>query len=103
MTQRHWPEGPDRVSTELRRALDQAALRGPDDMTLRRGWAAVANPPEPESTRRSFWFAGGVASTAVLGIVAAVWLWPRAAERAPSARRGSWRTPRPSPVRAPGT
>ncbi len=47
-------------------------------MTLRRGWAAVANPPEPESTRRSFWFAGGVASTAVLGIVAAVWLWPRA-------------------------
>lgn len=86
MTQRHWPEGSDRVSTELRRALDQAALRGPDDMTLRRGWAAVANPPEPESPHRSFWFAGGVASTAVLGIVAAVWLWPRAAERAPSAR-----------------
>lgn len=86
MTQRHWPEGSDRVSTELRRALDQAALRGPDDMTLRRGWAAVANPPQPESPHRSFWFAGGVASTAVLGIVAAVWLWPRAAERAPSAR-----------------
>ncbi|MFL5307462.1 MAG: FecR domain-containing protein [Polyangia bacterium] len=86
MTQRHWPEGSDRVSTELRRALDQAALRGPDDMTLRRGWAAVANPPEPESTRRSFWFAGGVASTAVLGVVAAVWLWPRAPERAPAAR-----------------
>ncbi|MES1164911.1 MAG: FecR domain-containing protein, partial [Verrucomicrobiota bacterium] len=86
MTQRHWPEGSDRVATELRRALDQAALRGPDDMTLRRGWAAVANPPEPESTRRSFWFAGGVASTAVLGIVAAVWMWPRTAERAPAGR-----------------
>jgi hypothetical protein len=83
---RGWPEGSDRVSTELRRALDQAALRGPDDVTLRRGWAAVANPPDPPSTRRSFWFAGGVASTAVLGIVAAVWLWPRAAERAPSGR-----------------
>ena len=81
MTQRHWPEGSDHAVTELRRALDQAALRGPDDMTLRRGWAAVANPPEPESARRSFWFAGGVASTAVLGVVAAIWLWPRAAER----------------------
>lgn len=81
--QTRWPEGPDQVSVELRRALDEAALRGPDDMTLRRGWAAVANPPEPprRTNRRGFWFAGGVASTAALGVVVAVWLWPRAADR----------------------
>ncbi len=85
MTDRHWPEGSDGIATELRRALDEAALRGPDDMTLRRGWAAVANPVGPETTHRSFWFAGGVASTAVLGVLAAVWLWPRAAERPPVA------------------
>ena len=45
MTPQHrWPDGPDEVSAELRRALDEAALRGPDDMTLRRGWSAVAAP-----------------------------------------------------------
>ncbi len=78
--QRRWPDGPDDVSAELRRALDEAALRGPDDVTLRRGWAAVAVPPEPprRMARRGFWFAGGVASSAALGVVAAVWLWPRA-------------------------
>ncbi len=86
--QSRWPDGPDHVSAELRRALDEAALRGPDDVTLRRGWAAVANPPEPprRAGMRGFWFAGGVASTAVLGIVAAVWLWPRAADRSAAAR-----------------
>lgn len=86
--QSRWPEGPDQVSAELRRALDEAALRGPDDVTLRRGWAAVANPPEPprRSGRYGFWFAGGMASTAALAVVAAVWLWPRAAERAPMSR-----------------
>jgi len=85
---RRWPEGPDEVSAELRRALDEAALRGPDDVTLRRGWAAVANPPEPprRSGRRGFWFAGGMASTAALAVVAGVWLWPRAADRAPMSR-----------------
>jgi hypothetical protein len=83
--QRRWPDGSDEVSAELRRALDEAALRGPDDVTLRRGWAAVANPPEPPRARRGFWFAGGVFSSAALGILATVWLWPRLIQRAPSA------------------
>lgn len=85
MTPQHrWPDGPDEVSAELRRALDEAALRGPDDMTLRRGWSAVAVPVLPARTRRGFWFAGGVATTAALVLAASFWLWPRATELASS-------------------
>jgi ferric-dicitrate binding protein FerR (iron transport regulator) len=81
MTPQHrWPDGPDAVSAELRRALDEAALRGPDDMTLRRGWSAVAAPMPPARTRRGFWFAGGVATTAALALAGALWLWPHATE-----------------------
>jgi hypothetical protein len=77
MSKRSWPAGTDRAAELLRRALDDAALRGPDDMTLRRGWTAVAEPTKPRRTRRWSWFAGGVASTAALAVVAALWLWPR--------------------------
>ena len=85
MTPQHrWPDGPDEVSDELRRALDEAALRGPDDMTLRRGWSAVAVPVLPARTRRGFWFAGGVATTAALVLAGSFWLWPRATELASS-------------------
>ena len=79
MTPQHrWPDGPDEVSAELRRALDEASLRGPDDMTLRRGWSAVAVPVlQPARTRRGFWFAGGVATTAALVLAGSLWLWPR--------------------------
>jgi ferric-dicitrate binding protein FerR (iron transport regulator) len=81
--QRRWPDGPDEVSAELRRALDEASLRGPDDMTLRRGWSAVAVPVlQPARTRRGFWFAGGVATTAALVLAGSLWLWPRATELA---------------------
>ncbi len=81
MTPQHrWPDGPDEVSAELRRALDEASLRGPDDMTLRRGWSAVAAPMEPARARRGFWFAGGVATTAALALAGALWLWPHATE-----------------------
>jgi tetratricopeptide (TPR) repeat protein len=87
MTPQHrWPDGPDEVSAELRRALDEAALRGPDDMTLRRGWSAVAVPEPPARTRRGFWFAGGVATTAALVLAGSFWLWPRATELASSGR-----------------
>ena len=83
MTPRHrWPEGPDEVSAELRRALDEASLRGPDDMTLRRGWSAVAVPVPPARTRSGFWFAGGVATTAALVLAGSFWLWPHATELA---------------------
>jgi hypothetical protein len=78
--QYRWPDGPDEVSAELRRALDEASLRGPDDMTLRRGWSAVAAPMEPTRTRRGFWFAGGVATTASLVLAGSLWLWPHATE-----------------------
>ena len=85
MTPQHrWPDGPDEVSAELRRMFDEAALRGPDDMTLRRGWSAVAVPVIPARTRRGFWFAGGVASTAALVLAGSFWLWPRATELASS-------------------
>jgi len=85
MTPQHrWPDGPDEVSAELRRALDEAALRGPDDMTLRRGWSAVAVPVLPARTRRGFWFAGGVATTAALVLAGSFWLWPHATELASS-------------------
>jgi ferric-dicitrate binding protein FerR (iron transport regulator)/predicted negative regulator of RcsB-dependent stress response len=76
--QYRWPDGPDEVSAELRRALDEAALRGPDDMTLRRGWSAVAVPMLPPRTRRGFWFAGGVATATALVLAGSLWLWPRA-------------------------
>jgi tetratricopeptide (TPR) repeat protein len=91
MTPQHrWPDGPDEVSAELRRALDEASLRGPDDMTLRRGWSAVAVPVLPARTRRGFWFAGGVATTAALVLAGSLWLWPRATELASS---GHLKTP----------
>jgi len=83
MTPQHrWPDGPDEVSAELRRLLDEASLRGPDDMMLRRGWAAVAEPPEPPRARRGFWFAGGVATTAALVVAGAFWIRPRLADLA---------------------
>jgi len=81
-TQRRWPDGPDEVSAELRRALDEASLRGPDDMTLRRGWSAVAVPVLPARPRRGFWFAGGVATTTALVLAGSFLLWPRSTELA---------------------
>jgi hypothetical protein len=110
---RDWPQGPDEVSAELRRALDEASLRGPDDMMLRRGWSAVSlslggkrsagheagydpaslgDPPAldmaalmaPPRARRGFWFAWGVATTAALAAVVAVWVWPHISELAQS-------------------
>jgi hypothetical protein len=77
---RGWPDGPDHVSDELRRALDEAAHRLPDDVSLRRIWATVAAPPEPPRTRRGFWFAGGVASAMALAVLAGIWVVPRAAD-----------------------
>jgi transmembrane sensor len=77
---RGWPDGPDHVSEELRRALDEAAHRLPDDMSLRRVWATVATPPEPPRARRRLWFAGAVASATAAVVLAGVWVWPRATE-----------------------
>jgi hypothetical protein len=80
MTGRSWPGTSDSDPADefLRRALDDAALRGPDDVTLRRGWAAVAEPVKAPRTRTWAWFAGGVATTAALALVGGLWLWPRA-------------------------
>jgi len=84
VSNRGWPDGDDPVAAELRRALDEAQQRIPDDVTLRRGWAAIDNRPTGgrRATRLS-WFAGGVASTAVLGLACAAWLWPRVAQTPP--------------------
>src|SRR4029079_8698105 len=78
VSHRVWPDGDDAIAAELRRALDDAQQRIPDDVTLRRGWAAIDNRPTAgrRATRLS-WFAGGMASTAALALACAAWLWPR--------------------------
>ncbi len=78
MNERSWPDGADPAEAFLRRALNEAAVRSPDDMTLRRGWTGVAEPTKAPRTPSWSWFAGGVVTTAALGVVCALWLWPRA-------------------------
>jgi tetratricopeptide (TPR) repeat protein len=88
MSNRGWPDGDDPVAVELRRALDEAQQRIPDDVTLRRGWTAIGNPPTTgRRGARLSWFAGGVASTAALALACAAWLWPRVVETPPSPDR----------------
>ena len=92
MTQQERPDGGDPLPGELRRALEDARLRGPDDMTLRRGWAGLADlvgKRPPARARRWPYFAGGAASAAALGVACAALLWPRivdgpAGENAPA-------------------
>jgi tetratricopeptide (TPR) repeat protein len=78
VSHRVWPDGDDPIAAELRRALDEAQQRIPDDVSLRRGWAAI--DLEAAGKRRGArlsWFAGGMASTAALALACAAWLWPR--------------------------
>ncbi|HET6283687.1 MAG TPA: hypothetical protein VFH73_22215, partial [Polyangia bacterium] len=77
MTDPRWLDGSrDPVAAELRRALDEAKQRASDDVALRRIWGKVAYV-EPEVRHpRWFWFAGGVACSAMLTMLV-VMLWPR--------------------------
>ncbi|HEY7375676.1 MAG TPA: FecR domain-containing protein [Polyangia bacterium] len=85
MNARGWPDGDDPIAAELRRALDEAQQRLPDDVTLRRGWTAIdSGPTARRRGARLSWFAGGMASTAALALACAAWLWPRNVE-SPSA------------------
>ncbi len=77
MSNRAWPDGDDPVASELRQALDQAQQRVPDDVTVRRGWAAFGSRPTGRRAARLSWFAGGMASTAGLALACAALLWPR--------------------------
>jgi len=77
---RSWPDGDDPIAVELRRALDEAHLRGPDDVMLRRGWAAIGGRAVWRRPRGWSWFAGGMASTAAIAVACAALLWPRAVE-----------------------
>jgi hypothetical protein len=93
-----WRDETEEAGRELARALDEARARVPDDMTLRRMWARVADvdvSPLAEldggvelpvadvvrlratRTPRWVWFAGGVGSTAALAFAFVAWLWPR--------------------------
>jgi hypothetical protein len=65
---------------ELRQALDEAQARVPDDVTLRRMWAHVAEPLLLRRRRapRWLWFVSGVGSTAALAFACALALWPHA-------------------------
>jgi TolA-binding protein len=78
VSQRAWPDGDDAIAAEVRRALDEAQQRVPDDVTLRRGWAAIdTRPTAGRRAARLSWFAGGMASTAAVALACAAWLWPR--------------------------
>ena len=78
MTRPGWPDGDDPIAEELRRALDDAQQRLPDDVTLRRGWSAIdAGAKIGRRGARLSWFAGGMASTAAVALACAAWLWPR--------------------------
>jgi tetratricopeptide (TPR) repeat protein len=78
VSNRAWPDGNDPVAAELRRALDDAQRRVPDDVSVRRGWAAFGNRPTAgRRSARLSWFAGGMASTAAVALACAAWLWPR--------------------------
>jgi hypothetical protein len=79
MSPRSWPDGDDPIAVELRRAFDEAQLRIPDDVMLRRGWAAISGRPTWRPRGWS-WFAGGMASTAAIAVACAALLWPRAVE-----------------------
>ena len=78
MSNRAWPDGDDPVASELRQALDEAQHRVPDDVTVRRGWAAFGSRPTTgRRAARLSWFAGGMASTAGVALACAALLWPR--------------------------
>jgi hypothetical protein len=99
-----WGTEDDPAGGELDRALAEARARVPDDVTMRRMWARVADvepsaqvdvDPEgaaaglavadmvrlrasrPRRLPRWAWFAGGVGSTAALAFAFVAWLWPR--------------------------
>ncbi|HVU49347.1 MAG TPA: FecR domain-containing protein [Polyangia bacterium] len=96
----------DPVGRELDGAFAEARDRAPDDVTMRRMWARVADlepgvgdgdvgeldlaasgvpvadmvrlrATRPARTLRWVWFAGGVGSTAALACAFVAWLWPR--------------------------
>lgn len=83
MTDSRWPDGHDPAARALAAALEDARERGPDDVSLRRGWSAIADLPErgtPARARRWSYFAGGVATAAALTFACAALLWPRSTE-----------------------
>jgi tetratricopeptide (TPR) repeat protein len=77
VSHRVWPDGDDPIAAEVRRALDDAQQRLPDNVTVRRGWAAFDARPAGRRGARLSWFAGGMASTAALALASAALLWPR--------------------------
>src|SRR4051812_8503912 len=72
------PEG------DLRAGLADARARVPDEVALRRLWGKVAHPDLGRPVRpRWTWFAGGVISSAALGLALAFFFWPgRSPQRA---------------------
>jgi FecR protein len=83
VSNRGWPDGDDPIADELRHALDEAQQRLPDDVSLRRGWAAFDSRPAGRRATRLSWFAGGMASTAALALAGAALLWPRVVQSPP--------------------
>jgi tetratricopeptide (TPR) repeat protein len=80
VSNRGWPDSNDPIAAELRRALDDAQQRIPDNVTVRRGWTAFDARPSGRRGARLSWFAGGMASTAALALACAALLWPRLAQ-----------------------
>ena len=91
MSNRAWPDGDDPVAIELRRALDEAQQRIPDDVTVRRGLGGDRQSADSAGRRaaRLSWFAGGMASTAALALACAALAVAARRGRRPSARSAS--------------
>jgi hypothetical protein len=107
VSERRWLEGDDDpAAIELRRALDEARLGTPDDVTLRRMWGRVAEPRplRPRRAPRWLWFSSGVVSTAAAAVAIAGWMahHHRAPALAPAPALAASRAP-VSPPSAPAT
>src|SRR5262249_52192369 len=105
-----WLEGDgDPAAIELRRALDDARLATPDDVTLRRMWGRVSQPgPRRLRAPRWLWFVSGMACTAALAFALRGWLSPRTTPLPPAAAVATAPAPLPAPgsgpeLVAPGT
>ena len=74
-----WLSDPaNEAEAQLATGLDEARLRLPDEVTLRRLWSKVASPELDRPTRSRWpWFVSGVVTSAALAVALGIWLGPR--------------------------
>jgi hypothetical protein len=81
-------EPANQAEADLAAGLDEARVRLPDEVTLRRLWSKVANPEMERPARSRWpWFVGGVVTSSALAVALGIWLVPaREQPRAPQTR-----------------